>query len=166
MPPQQSGGHHIKPFSRCVRLCKCEHPGSLLRFPNLLLPLPCQVAPACRPQKQLRPAPGLGLWIFCACSEFVTRTGKATSTPGAQFCAFCSGFHEPRRLLPSRRKEFNSPGTTAELPVLLTENDNCQAAGMIIRTGAFRRGSMMMISGWEQVPRTECNGRAENERNP
>jgi hypothetical protein len=34
-------------------------------------------------------------------------------------------------------QEFHSPRTTAELPVLLTENDNCQAARMIIRTGAF-----------------------------
>src|ERR1700732_5097837 len=64
----ESGGHHIKPF-RSVHLCKCKYSGYLLRFPNLLLPLPCQAALACRPQKQLWPAPSVGLWILCACSE-------------------------------------------------------------------------------------------------
>src|ERR1700704_3726126 len=64
----ESGGHHIKPFSSCVHLCKCYYSGYLLRFPNLLLPLPCQATLAFRPQKQLPPAPGVRLWIFCACS--------------------------------------------------------------------------------------------------
>src|ERR1700674_1962737 len=64
----ESGGHHIKPFSSCAHLCKCEYSAYLLRFPNLLLPLLCQATLAFRPQKQLRPAPGLRLWIFCACS--------------------------------------------------------------------------------------------------
>jgi hypothetical protein len=63
------------------------------------------------------------------------KSEKSNSEPGTEFSAFYSGF-DSRRLLPSRLRNSLRRAAT-ELPVLLTENDNCQAARMIIRTGAF-----------------------------
>jgi hypothetical protein len=72
--------------------------------------------PACRPQKQLRPAPGLGLWIFCVCSEFVTRIEKSNSEPRTQFSAFYSGFRS--------QADYCLPA----LGISLSQNDNGTAS--------------------------------------
>jgi hypothetical protein len=57
---------------------------------------------------------------------------------GDSILRFLFGFFIATPTVAFPPEEFHSARTTTELPVLLTENDNCQAARMIIRTGAFR----------------------------
>jgi len=116
VPPERVGDI-ISSLS--VVVCICANVNILdtcYDFRTCFLPLPCQATLACRPQKQLRPAPGLGLWIFCVCSEFVTRTEKSNSEPRTQFSAFYSGFRS--------QADYCFPA----LGISLSQNDNGTAS--------------------------------------
>src|ERR1700704_5513518 len=88
----ESGGHHIKPFSSCVHLCKCYYSGYLLRFPNLLLPLPCQATLSVSSTKAIAASAGLEAVNFLCVFVIRNKSGKSKSEPETQFSAFYSVF--------------------------------------------------------------------------
>ena len=103
---------------------------------ELVLTLAVAGGPSISSTKAIADSAGLGAVDLLCVFGIRNKNEKKQLRTGDSIPRFLFGFSWLRRALPSALG-IQSARTTTELPVLLTENDNCQAARMIIRTGAF-----------------------------